>query len=220
MRMLDRLRGRSGETRSERGSRPAGVHSRDVSVGEARRDPAVGAARDRFGGLDWPATLVGTLTALAVLILLAGLIGAAIGLVGYQTGLKNAVEDLSIASLVGGLITLFVAFLIGGWAAGRMARYDGARNGLMTAVWAIILAAVLSALAAIFGAEYDIFRNVQLPQFFSRDTLTLGAIVSALVSAIVMLIGGLLGGKWGERYHRRADATMLGARETGALRRA
>ena len=218
MGLIDSLRRRSaGHTRRNDESRAGGVRVEDVSVGEARRDPAVRAARDRFGGLDWPATLVGTLTAIALLILLGGLIGAAIGVIGYQTGLKDATDDLSVASLIGGLLTLFIAFLTGGWAAGRMARYDGARNGLMTAVWAIVLAAALSALAAIFGAEYDVFRNVQLPQFFSRDALTIGAIVSAMLAAAVMLVGGLLGGKWGERYHRRADATILGTREGGAL---
>jgi CBS domain containing-hemolysin-like protein len=182
---------------------------RDVSVRDARRDPGVRAARQTFGGLDLPATLVGTLTALAVLILLGGLVGAAIGAVGYQTGVKGAAEEISIASLIGGLIVLFIAFLVGGWAAGRMARYDGARNGLVTAVWAIVLAAVLSALAALFGAQYDVFRNVELPQFFTRDALTLGGIVSALVAIAVMLVAGLLGGKWGERYHRRVDAAVL-----------
>ena len=212
-----RTQASTGDERGARQARPGGVRVRDVSAREARRDPAVRAARERFGGLDWPATLVGTLTAIAVLVLLGGLIGAAIGLIGYQTGLKDAAEDISIASLVGGLITLFVAFLIGGWAAGRMARYDGVRNGLMTAVWAIVLAAALSALAAIFGAEYDVFRNVELPQFFSRDALTLGAVVSALAAAVVMLVGGLIGGKWGERYHRRADATILGTREGGVI---
>jgi hypothetical protein len=188
---------------------------RDVSIGQARRDPAVRAARERYGGVDLPATLVGMLTALAVLVLLGGLIGAAIGLIGYQTGLEDSADDLSVAGLIGGLVTLFIAFLIGGWAAGRMARYDGARNGLMTAVWAVVLAAILSTLGAILGDEYDIFRNVDLPQFFSRAALTIGAIVSALVAIAVMLIAGLLGGKWGERYHRRADATILATREGG-----
>ena len=218
MGVLERLRtGRRDETRDIGASKPkAAVRTRDVSVREAARDPAVRVARERFGGLDIPATLVGMLTALAVLILLAGLAGAAIGAVGYQVGLKGTEESLSIASLAGGLVILFLAFLVGGWAAGRMARYDGARNGFMTAVWAVLLAAALSALAAIFGAEYDVFRNVELPQWFSRDALTAEGIASAVAAVVVMLLGGLLGGKWGERYHRRADATILATRE-GAL---
>lgn len=212
MGLLDRVRTRSGPDGRGARSVQAGT-TREISPREARRDAGVQAARAEFGGLDVPATLVGMLTALAALVLLGGLIAAAIGAIGYQTGLKGDASELSFASLVGGLVALFIAFVIGGWAAGRIARYDGARNGLMAGVWALVLAAILSALAAIFGAEYDIFRNVDLPQWFSQDALTLGGIVSAIVAIAVMLLGGLVGGKWGERYHRRADATMLTARE-------
>ena len=233
MGLLDRFRSRSRpeaagarSSRAEPGARTedAGAHTsnsearaRNLSAREARRDPAVRAARERFGGLDIPATLVGMLTALALLVLLAGLVGAAIGTVGYQVGLEGDQQDLSLASLIGGLIVLFLAFLVGGWAAGRIGRYSGARNGLLAAVWALILAAVLSALAALFGAEYDVLRNVNLPQWFSRDALTADAIISAIVAIVVMLLGGLLGGMWGERYHRRADALIASTREGGIV---
>ena len=190
-----------------------------VSVREGRRDVGVRQARERFGGIDIPATLVGMLTALALLVLLSGLVGAAIGAIGYQTGLEDTADDLSIASLIGGLIALFIAFVIGGWAAARIARYDGARNGLMTAVWTIVLAAILSGLAAWLGDKYDVFRNVDLPQWFSTDALTVGGIISAIVAIATMLAGGLLGGIWGERYHRRADATIASTRSGGLATR-
>ena len=190
---------------------------RDVSVAQAQRDAGVRMARERFGGLDLPATLVGMLTALALVVLLGGLVGAAIGAVGYQAGLEGNREEVSLAGLVGGLVVLFLAFVVGGWAAARIARYSGARNGLMTAVWAIVLAAVLAALAAWLGSEYDVFRETRLPQWFSRDALTVGAIVSALVAIAVMLLGGFLGGMWGERYHRRADALIASTRGGGVL---
>ncbi len=206
------------EERNSKGARAVETHGEGVDVRRTRSDVGVAEARDRFGGIDIPATLVGMLTALAVLLLLGGLIGAAIGAIGYQTGLEGAAEELSIAGLVAGLLTLLIAFVIGGWAAGRIARYDGGKNGLLTAGWAIVLAAILSALAAALGAEYDVFRNVELPQFFSRDAATIGGIVSAIVAIAVMLLGGFVGGKWGERYHRRADATILETREGGILR--
>jgi hypothetical protein len=178
----------------------------------AERPHPIAANRADFGGVDLPASLVGMLTALATLVLLGGIIGAAIGAIGYQTGLSGEnVEDIGLASLIGGIAVIFVAYLIGGWTAGRIARYDGARNGLMTGVWTIILAAILSALAYFFGNEYDVLRNVDLPQWFDRDALTTAAIVSGVVTVATMLLAGLLGGLWGSRYHRVADESLLDA---------
>ena len=206
------------------GPATAPVHTRGgsgVVVHEGRPDIGVREARARFGGIDIPASLVGMLTALSLVVLLAGLVTAAVGAVGYQTGLdetgvdRETLEELSIGGLIGGLVILFLSFLVGGWTAARVARYDGIPNGVMTAVWAILLAALLSGLAAWLGEEYDVFRNVELPQFFSQDALTTGAIISAVVAAASMLLGGALGGAWGERYHRRADATIAAVREGG-----
>ena len=200
---------------------PAGARVQEdgIRVTNVRTDVGVREARERFGGIDIPATLVGMLTALALLVLLGGLIGAAIGAIGYQTGLDDNVEELSIASLAGGVVTLFIAFLIGGWAAARIARYDGARNGLMTGVWTVLLAAVLSGLAAWLGDKYDVLARVDLPQWFSREALTAGGIVSAAVAIAAMLLGGLLGGIWGERFHQRADETIARTRQGGVFRR-
>ncbi len=174
----------------------------------------IAVAKDRFGGIDFPASLVGMLTALATVVLLGGLVGAAVGAIGYQTGLSgDEVEDISTASLVGGLVVLFVSYVVGGWAAGRIARYDGARNGLMAGVWTLILAAILAGLGVWLGDEYDVLANVDLPQWFNEDAVTTAAIVSGVIGAVTMLVGGLLGGLWGARYHRLADETLLDARE-------
>ena len=56
---------------------------------EARERPVVhpiAAAKDRFGGIDFPASLVGMLTALATVVLLGGLVGAAVGAIGVPDG--------------------------------------------------------------------------------------------------------------------------------------
>ena len=187
------------ETRTERPAAPdpyAGIH----------------AARERFGGIDIPASLVGMLTALSTVLILAGLVGAAFGVVGYQTGLEQDAQDLSNGSLIGGVAILFVAYLIGGWAAGRIARYDGARNGFATGVWTLIFGAILAALGAWAGSEYDVFQNVELPQWFDSDAFTTTAIASGIGAIAAMFAGGILGGLWGERYHRRADTTIANTR--------
>ena len=202
-----------------RSERAPSVDERDdrVAVRDDRAGDGVAAARAQFGGLDIPASLVGMLTALALLLLLAGLVSAAVGAVGYQVvDVEETVEaneeELSIGGLIGGVILLFLAFFVGGWAAGRMARYNGVLNGVMAAVWTIVLGAILSALGAWLGSEYDVLRNVELPQWFSRETLAVGAIVSGVVAILAMLAGGALGGSRGERYHRDADATVAAGR--------
>lgn len=169
----------------------------------------IAVAHERFGGIDIPASLVGMLTALSSTLILAGLVGAAVGAVGYQTGLEQNVEDLSTWSMIGGVAVLFVAYLIGGWAAGRMARYDGARNGFATGIWTLVFAGILAALGAWAGSEYDVFRNVELPQWFTTDALTMTAIASGIAAIVAMFVGGVIGGMWGERYHRRADRAIV-----------
>lgn len=207
---------RETETEAEAREREA-REAEAVELRERRERPVVhpiAAAHDRFGGIDIPASLVGMLTAIAVLVLLGGLVGAAFGAIGYQTGLSGEnVEDISIGSLIGGLVVLAIAYLIGGWTAGRIGRYDGARNGLMTGIWTLVLAAVLAGLGAWLGAEYDVFANVELPQWFNEDAVTTAAIVSGAVAIATMLVAGVLGGLWGTRYHRLADETILDARE-------
>jgi len=189
------------------------AHPVDVHTAETRTrtDPYAGisAAHDRFGGIDIPASLVGMLTALATTIILAGLIGAALGAVDYQTGLEGDAEDIALWSMIGGVAVLFFAYLVGGWAAGRMARYDGARNGFATGVWTLVFGAILAGLGAWFGSDYDVFRNVELPQWFSTDAFTTRAIISGVAAIAAMFIGGIVGGLWGERYHRRADRTII-----------
>jgi MFS family permease len=167
----------------------------------------IAAAQERFGGIDIPASLVGMLTGFATTLILAGLIGAALGAVDYKTGLEAEAQDIAIGTMIGGVAVLFVGFFIGGWAAGRMARYDGARNGFAAGVWTLILAGILSAPGWISG-DYDVFRNVDLPQWLSTDEFTTYAIITGIAAIGAIFVGAILGGLWGERYHRRADRTI------------
>jgi hypothetical protein len=177
-----------------------------MSRTKIRKDPGVVRARNDFGGIDVPATLAGTLAALGTAVLLGGLLAGA-GSFGYQQGIED--QDLSLGGLIAGLVTLLVSFLVGGWVAGRMARYDGGRNGLMTALWFVVLAAIAGALGAWAGSEYDVFSDVQLPQWFSDDATSWQAIVSGAVALVVMFVAGFLGGKRGEAYHRKADRLIV-----------
>lgn len=180
------------------------------------RDPYDGIreAKNRFGGLDVPASLTGMLVAFAMLLILAGLASAAFGAIAFQTGTAGNQTELSVGALITAGVVLFLSFLVGGWAAGRMARYSGAVNGLMVAVWFLILLAVLAGLGAIAGDAYNLFGDLQvakanLPDWFSADTVDTGATVSAIAFGVVMFLGAILGGLWGQHFHRKADEIIV-----------
>jgi hypothetical protein len=197
------------------GSRAAAeIRDDGITVTPNREDVGVVEARRRFGGIAIPATLAGMVAALGTAVLIAGVLGGA-GRVGYQRGIKGTTTSLSVGGLVAGFVTLLVAFLVGGWVAGRMARYDGARNGILTAIWFVVLAAVVAILGAWVGDRYNFFDQVHLPQWFSHNATGAAAIATGVVAVAIMLLAALVGGKVGERFHRRADALILHTRDGG-----
>jgi hypothetical protein len=203
--MPDRVRDR---TRGRRvvSERHPDAHDRiDVA------DRGIEAARSQFGGLDLAASLTGMLVAIAMILILGGLIAAAVGTIAFEGGIAATDENITLGSLIAGLVTLFVAFLVGGWAAGRMARYDGGVNGLMTAVWFLILTAIFAGLGLWIGEQYNVFVDVEMPNWTATwlgTDATTGAVIGGIVAVLVSLLGGLLGGTLGARYHRAADATI------------
>lgn len=160
--------------------------------------------RQRFGGIDIGASLAGALAALGVTVLL-GAIAGSIGTIGYQLDVERGADTLSIGGLAVGFVILAAAFLVGGWVAGRIGRYDGGPNGLLSAVWFIVVAAALGGAGAWLGDKYDVFADLPVPQWFNESATTTVAIVTGIVAAIVMLAAGFLGGVVGARYHARAD---------------
>ncbi|HSU00918.1 MAG TPA: TIGR04086 family membrane protein [Nocardioides sp.] len=164
----------------------------------------VGAGRR---GFDVPATIAGALAALGTLLVLSSLLSALGGTIGFQTGVDE--EDLAIGSVVGALVALFVSCLVGGWVAGRIARHREALHGLVAPLWLLLLAAVLAGLATLLGDELDVSEQVGLPNWFSRDTLEVGAIVTGLLALALMLLGGWLGGRLAARHRDHTSVAVV-----------
>ncbi|WP_400999044.1 hypothetical protein [Agromyces sp. GXQ0307] len=187
-------------------------------------DPAVRAAmlereRERFGGMMFGSAFFGWLTAVGVAVLLTTLLaatGAALGLGTLGEDLDEAAaENAGTIGIVGAivlLIILFVAYFAGGYVAGRMARFNGLKQGLAVWLWAIIVAVVGAIIAAIAGSRYDVLANLNA---FPRIPVTEGELTIAGIATLVLVIaaslgGAVLGGKAGTRYHRRVDAVGFG----------
>lgn len=169
---------------------------------------AIASARRRFGGLDTGATIAGAFAALGLTVLLGGVLAGA-GRVVYVNGLRDA-PTATTGSLIAGLVVLVVAFLVGGWVAGRMARYDGGRNGMVTAVWFVLFAAGTSATGALLGQSYNVFSGDRLPQWFTDSARTPEAALSAAIAFLLMVGAGFAGGVVGGQYHRRVDRMVAG----------
>ncbi|MFD2092450.1 hypothetical protein [Blastococcus deserti] len=177
----------------------------------AARD-AVDAQRSRYGGIKWGAAFFGWLSANGLAVLLVALLSAAGVAVGLTQGVPSADEaaqEADTIGVVGGvvlLVVLFLAYLAGGYVAGRMARFDGARQGV--AVWVIGLIVVLALAGAglVFGAQYNVLQQLNLPRIpIDEGTATTGGIIALVAVLLVTLLGAVLGGKLGDRYHRKVD---------------
>jgi amino acid transporter len=168
-------------------------------------------ARDKFGGMNIGAGFFGWLVAIAIAILLTSIVGAVASAVGAGSNVtqSDAQKQAGTIGIVAGIVLLLIltiAYYTGGYVAGRMSRFDGARQGL--AVWLIGLAVTILALVlgAVFGSKYNILDRVQLPRIpVSTDQLGIGGLITAVAILVLTLLGAMAGGKVGHRYHNRVD---------------
>lgn len=175
--------------------------------------------RERFGGGDLVASFVGMLAGLGTLVFLSALIVAGANTIDYQLNvinLEGQLDEASIVGLVVAAIVVFVSFVVGGFAAGRIARYDGGVNGLGAGLWLILLVAIFGGLGAWVGAEYNAFNREGLPNWVAQldvENVTTEAIVASVVLIVMTLLGGYLGGRMGVLYHEKVDAAVVRAAE-------
>ena len=171
-------------------------------------------AREKFGGVNWGASFFGWLVAVALAVLLTSIAGAVAAGVGATTEItqsdaERAAGTIGVVAAVVLLLVLLVGYYTGGYVAGRMSRFDGARQGL--GVWAIglLVTVVAVVLGAVFGRQYNILDRVDLPRVpFSTDQLGWGTLVTGLVVLFGTLLVAMLGGAVGHRYHNRVDRVV------------
>ncbi|NYJ03802.1 hypothetical protein [Petropleomorpha daqingensis] len=177
----------------------------------AARD-AVAAQRARFGGIKWGAAFFGWLSANGLAVVLIALLSAAGVAIGLTNGVDTADEaaaqadTLGIAGGIAVLVVLFLAYLAGGYVAGRMARFDGVRQGLAVWVIGLVVVLLLALAGAVLGAQYNVLEQLNLPRIpVDEGAATTAAIITLVAILVVTLVGAVLGGKLGDRYHRRID---------------
>ena len=158
-----------------------------------------------LGRLSFPSILAGVLVAygaFAVLAALAGTIATAIGLNTDLAG--NDWATLGLGSAIAVAVVLLVAYLFGGYVAGRMARRAGLLNGLAVFLLAVVLVAVVGAIAASQTDAEAIASNLRSLGIPTTGTeWGKAGTVAGIGSLAAMLLGALFGGVLGERWHSK-----------------
>lgn len=185
-----------------------------------RHDAAVAAEKQRFGGIKFGAAFFGWLAATGMAVLLTAVLSA-IGLgVGLATQAdpnqiaEQATQSATAVGIVGaivfGLIVL-ISYFCGGYVAGRMARFDGAKQGVAVWLWAIVIAIVLALVGLVAGSQFDLLGQLSGLAGVPVDpgSLTTGGVITVIIAAVLALVAAVLGGLAGMRFHRKVDQYSL-----------
>ena len=157
---------------------------------------------ERYGGAKLGSAFFGWLVAVGLTVLLGVLAGAVTAAIGADPAVGTVVT----------VAVLLVAYYAGGYVAGRLARFDGARNGFLSWVVGLVATIVLTAVAAFVGAQYDVLSRVSLPTLpTSVADVTATGMLLAAVAVLGTLLAAVLGGKAGESFHRRVDRAAADA---------
>jgi hypothetical protein len=172
-------------------------------------------ARDKFGGANLGAACFGWLVAVGMTALLTGILAVLATALDYsgsitQNDVQRAAGSVTLVIALVLLAVLLVAYYAGGYVAGRMSRFDGARQGV--AVWfvGLLVTAAAAVLGWVAGDQYNLLDRVDVPRIpIPTDDVTLGGIITGVLVLIGTLVAAMLGGIVGRRYHDRVDRAAL-----------
>jgi hypothetical protein len=166
--------------------RPGG--SRIAMVADRRS--VVDREKKRYGGIKWGSAFFGSL--------------------GDSAG---QAATIGLGGAIALLVVLLIAYFCGGYVAGRMARFNGVKQGVAVWIWAIVIAVVVAVAGKVLGDKYDVLAKLggfpRLP--FSHGDVTTAAVVALVIAVVAALVGAVLGGLAGMRFHRKVDRAGLGA---------
>src|SRR5215204_2103384 len=184
---------------------------------ETGRDRAALTRQAGIGKLSFISVLAGVLVAYGAFAVLAALAGAAAAALGLNTDLSaNNWAELGVGSAIVAAVVLLLAYLFGGYVAGRMARRAGLIHGLAVFVLALVIVALIAAIAATqtdTSAIRGNLRSLGIPTTGAEwsDVGTLAGIGSLAAMLVGALLGGMLGERWHTKLIRRAASSKYGS---------
>jgi hypothetical protein len=188
---------------------------RTTSLRDARA-----AEEERYGGMKFGSAFFGWLSAMGMAVILTALLAAGGAAVGVATGTdaqsagSSASQDPATIGWVGAAVLaviVFVSYYCGGYVAGRMARFNGATQGLAVWLWALLVAVLVAGLGGVAGSKFNLLQQLNgFPRIpVSEGDLTAAGIIALVLVTLTSLLGAILGGVAGMSYHRKVDRAGL-----------
>lgn len=181
----------------------------DSPVGHEFRETHVPKVR---GGVSFGAILTGVVVAFGAMLLLSALIGGILAAIGTSVEEVTAGDavDAGVAVGISFVVATFLAYLWGGYTAGRMGRGAGPVNGLLVPVVALVLAVAVGAIVSALGAT----AQLNLPFSTSRLPVDENSLVDfgtgiGIATLVAMFLGALLGGMMGSRWHTKLERRVV-----------
>ena len=172
---------------------------------ERPRDRRALAHEAGLGSLSWISVLGGALAAYglaAALLAIAGgiavLIHGGSNFAGVSTNTFKVTTGIIVA------LVLFLAYLFGGYVAGRMARRSGITNGLVVFILGVVLAVGIGIWVREAGGGPSLastLRDVGAPTTWHQWRAE--GFLFGTIALVAMLIASMIGGASGERWHTR-----------------
>jgi hypothetical protein len=167
-----------------------------------------------YRGFKFGAAFFGWLIMLSMVVLLSlsltGIGAGASYVLDYtRTDARQQAGTVALAAAAVFVLMICLAFYIGGYVAGRLARFDGARQGFGVWMISLLLIVIGTGAGAFFNNRYDLVSRVDRPNVpLSNDSLITGGLITAAAVLMLPLLAALLGGKTGQRYHDKIDTLL------------
>ncbi|MGW6172647.1 hypothetical protein ACWF5H_04040 [Arthrobacter sp. NPDC055138] len=168
-----------------------------------------------YGGVRLGSAFFGWLTAAGLVVLITSVVVGVAAAFGMATAaevrgwMDNITQSSGAAAITAGItlaVIVLLAYFGGGYVAGRMARFDGVRQGLAVWLWGIVMS-VLAGLIGLAAGGLGVLTGPAPVPVVERPVqeLTFPGLIALAIVLLASLAGALLGGATGMRYHRAVD---------------
>lgn len=195
---------------------------RDQYIDRSQESPGDRPSFHRSGVIS---SLMGMLTGLGMLTLMTAVLTTTVALLSLRFDLvatDDEIRGLSAISLAIAAVIVLASTVMGGFVAGRLARYGGIRVGIGASLWLMLVVGIFAGTTVWLGDTVGTLDGLDVAGLAAStpvDVATAAAIAGGGLVALALL-GGLLGGRFGqmsERGETGAVVDLRGADDREAL---